>query len=72
MDVEPIYCAEQIHIPPDLADVLKAFTKEVRACCAHSSATCLHTRIWLADEEGTFEVCFGRLPTFMVAPQNQL
>ncbi|GAQ79308.1 hypothetical protein KFL_000280130 [Klebsormidium nitens] len=29
MDVEPIYCAEQIHIPPDLADVLKAFTKEV-------------------------------------------
>lgn len=29
MDVEPIYCAEQIVVPPDLADVLKAFTKEV-------------------------------------------
>jgi hypothetical protein len=52
MDVEPIYCAEQIHIPPDLADVLKAFTKEVRACC--SSATYLRTRTGLADEEGTF------------------
>jgi hypothetical protein len=29
MDVEPIYCAEQIVVPIDLADVLKAFTKEV-------------------------------------------
>mmetsp|Transcript_31978 Transcript_31978/g.68954 ORF Transcript_31978/g.68954 Transcript_31978/m.68954 type:complete len:201 (-) Transcript_31978:316-918(-) len=29
MDVEPIYCAEQIVVPVDLADVLKAFTKEV-------------------------------------------
>uniref|UniRef100_A0A7S0RQE9 RIIa domain-containing protein n=1 Tax=Chlamydomonas leiostraca TaxID=1034604 RepID=A0A7S0RQE9_9CHLO len=29
MDVEPIYCAEQIVVPVDLADVLKAYTKEV-------------------------------------------
>ncbi|CAG9459970.1 unnamed protein product [Pedinophyceae sp. YPF-701] len=29
MDVEPIYCAEQIVIPPDLAEVLKSYTKEV-------------------------------------------
>eukprot|EP00798_Chlamydomonas_sp_ICE-L_P012365 gene12365-15546_t len=29
MDVEPIYCAEQIAVPVDLADVLKAYTKEV-------------------------------------------
>ncbi|WIA37906.1 hypothetical protein OEZ86_001283 [Tetradesmus obliquus] len=29
MDVEPIYCAEQIVVPSDLAGVLKAFTKEV-------------------------------------------
>uniref|UniRef100_A0A383VWU6 RIIa domain-containing protein n=1 Tax=Tetradesmus obliquus TaxID=3088 RepID=A0A383VWU6_TETOB len=28
MDVEPIYCAEQIVVPSDLAGVLKAFTKE--------------------------------------------
>lgn len=29
MDIEPIYCAEQIMVPPDLADILKAYTKEV-------------------------------------------
>jgi len=29
MDIEPIYCAEQIVVPPDLADILKAYTKEV-------------------------------------------
>ncbi len=29
MDVEPIYCSEQIVVPIDLADVMKAFTKEV-------------------------------------------
>ncbi len=29
MDIEPIYCAEQIKIPPNLADALKAYTKEV-------------------------------------------
>ena len=29
MDVEPLYCAEQINVPPELADVLKAYTKEV-------------------------------------------
>eukprot|EP00798_Chlamydomonas_sp_ICE-L_P023601 gene23601-9130_t len=29
MDAEPIYCAEQIAVPVDLADVLKAYTKEV-------------------------------------------
>lgn len=29
MDVEPIYCAEQIVVPVDLADILKAYTKEV-------------------------------------------
>lgn len=29
MDLEPIYCAEQIVVPPDLADILKAYTKEV-------------------------------------------
>ena len=29
LDVEPIYSAEQIVVPPDLADVLKAYTKEV-------------------------------------------
>ncbi|GFH19557.1 RIIa domain-containing protein, partial [Haematococcus lacustris] len=29
MDIEPIYCAEQIVVSPDLADVLKAYTKEV-------------------------------------------
>ena len=29
MDLEPIYCAEQIKVPPDLADILKAYTKEV-------------------------------------------
>ena len=29
MDVEPIYMAEQIRVPPDLADILKAYTKEV-------------------------------------------
>lgn len=29
MDIDPIYCAEQIVVPPDLADVLKAYTKEV-------------------------------------------
>ena len=29
MDVEPIYCAEQIQIPPNLADALKSYTKEV-------------------------------------------
>eukprot|EP00191_Tetraselmis_sp_GSL018_P019578 CAMPEP_0177586524 /NCGR_PEP_ID=MMETSP0419_2-20121207/5123_1 /TAXON_ID=582737 /ORGANISM="Tetraselmis sp., Strain GSL018" /LENGTH=202 /DNA_ID=CAMNT_0019076431 /DNA_START=286 /DNA_END=894 /DNA_ORIENTATION=+ len=29
MEVDPIYCAEQIVIPPDLADILKAYTKEV-------------------------------------------
>ena len=29
MDLDPIYCAEQIHVPAELAGVLKAFTKEV-------------------------------------------
>ncbi|GIL66718.1 hypothetical protein Vafri_20205 [Volvox africanus] len=29
MDVEPIFCAEQIVIPHNLADILKAYTKEV-------------------------------------------
>eukprot|EP00873_Tetraselmis_striata_P008568 jgi/Tetstr1/428832/TSEL_018819.t1 len=29
MEVDPIYCAEQIVIPHDLADILKAYTKEV-------------------------------------------
>eukprot|EP00775_Hariotina_reticulata_P009913 gene9913-10069_t len=29
MDVEPIYCAEQIQVPPNLADVLRTFAKEV-------------------------------------------
>lgn len=29
MDTEPIYCAEQIVVPVDLADILKAYTKEV-------------------------------------------
>jgi hypothetical protein len=29
MDVEPLYCAEQINVPPELADVLKSYTKEV-------------------------------------------
>mmetsp|Transcript_38535 Transcript_38535/g.46578 ORF Transcript_38535/g.46578 Transcript_38535/m.46578 type:complete len:203 (+) Transcript_38535:287-895(+) len=29
MDLEPIYSAEQIVVPPDLADILKAYTKEV-------------------------------------------
>ena len=29
MDIEPIYCAEQIKIPENLADALKAYTKEV-------------------------------------------
>jgi len=29
MDLEPIYCAEQIVVPADLADILKAYTKEV-------------------------------------------
>eukprot|EP00899_Mesostigma_viride_P001206 jgi/Mesvir1/11086/Mv02460-RA.1 len=29
MDVEPIYCAEQILVPPDLGDILKAYYKEV-------------------------------------------
>eukprot|EP00892_Ulva_mutabilis_P006553 jgi/Ulvmu1/426/UM001_0433.1 len=29
MDLEPIYCAEQICVPPDLSEVLKAYTKEV-------------------------------------------
>ena len=28
-DIEPIYCAEQIVIPPNLADILKGWTKEV-------------------------------------------
>eukprot|EP00951_Prasinocladus_malaysianus_P001337 scaffold9149_cov54-Prasinocladus_malaysianus.AAC.1 len=29
MELDPIYCAEQIVVPPDLADILKAYTKEV-------------------------------------------
>mmetsp|Transcript_16155 Transcript_16155/g.34985 ORF Transcript_16155/g.34985 Transcript_16155/m.34985 type:complete len:201 (-) Transcript_16155:333-935(-) len=29
MEAEPIYCAEQIVVPADLADILKAYTKEV-------------------------------------------
>ena len=29
MDLDPIYCAEQIHVPPELAGILKAYTKEV-------------------------------------------
>ena len=29
MDLEPIYCAEQIQVPPELAGILKAYTKEV-------------------------------------------
>lgn len=29
MDLEPIYCAEQICVPPELSEVLKAYTKEV-------------------------------------------
>lgn len=29
MELDPIYCAEQIVIPSDLADILKAYTKEV-------------------------------------------
>mmetsp|Transcript_24587 Transcript_24587/g.67046 ORF Transcript_24587/g.67046 Transcript_24587/m.67046 type:complete len:199 (-) Transcript_24587:447-1043(-) len=29
MDLEPIYCSEQIVVPADLADILKAYTKEV-------------------------------------------
>ena len=29
MELDPIYCAEQIVIPPDLADILKAYTKEI-------------------------------------------
>ncbi|KAL3136799.1 hypothetical protein ABBQ38_005512 [Trebouxia sp. C0009 RCD-2024] len=29
MELEPMYCAEQIKVPPNLADVLKAYTKEV-------------------------------------------
>ena len=27
--MDPIYCAEQIHVPPELAGILKAYTKEV-------------------------------------------
>lgn len=29
LDHDPIYCAEQIVIPPDLGDILKAYAKEV-------------------------------------------
>jgi hypothetical protein len=29
LDSDPIYCAEQIVIPPDLGDILKAYAKEV-------------------------------------------
>lgn len=29
LDIAPIYSPEQIHVPPQLSDVLKAFTKEV-------------------------------------------
>ncbi len=29
MDLDPIYCAEQIQVPPELAGILKAYTKEV-------------------------------------------
>ena len=29
LDNDPIYCAEQIVIPPDLGDILKAYAKEV-------------------------------------------
>eukprot|EP00736_Rhodelphis_marinus_P009245 Rmarinus@m.27132 len=29
LDVEPIYCAEQIVVPPELPDIMKAYTKEV-------------------------------------------
>jgi len=29
LDIDPIYCAEQIQVPSDLADILKAYTKEV-------------------------------------------
>ena len=29
LDNAPIYCAEQIVIPPDLGDILKAYAKEV-------------------------------------------
>ena len=26
MDIEPIYCAEQIVLPPDLPEILRAYT----------------------------------------------
>jgi hypothetical protein len=29
MDAEPLYCAEQIVVPPALPDIMKAWTKEV-------------------------------------------
>ena len=29
MDVEPLYCAEQIHVPEELPDILKQWTKAV-------------------------------------------
>lgn len=29
MDVERIYCAEQIVVPPELPEIIKVFTKEV-------------------------------------------
>lgn len=29
MDVEPLYCAEQIRVPEQLPDILKQWTKEV-------------------------------------------
>jgi hypothetical protein len=28
-DVEPLYCAEQIHVPEGLPDLLKEYTKAV-------------------------------------------
>lgn len=29
MDVEPLYCAEQIRVPDELPDILKQWTKDV-------------------------------------------
>ena len=29
LENEPVFCAEQIVIPPDLGDILKAYAKEV-------------------------------------------
>ena len=55
-DLEPIYCAEQIKVPPALPEILKAWTKQViREGVPQVSfvfKSCVLERVWSCPRQG--------------------